>query len=551
MTLQNFENLVESKILARGKAYFKSGYILSLEYEDDEWVAEVDGSDEYTVSVNISKEGEILSTFCDCPYDWGDYCKHQAAVFYALRDKGILNEKSAMKSAKKENLEEILSKLDKQTLVALIIEYANTYKPMKSEIKFRYAQKADVLKSARQVIRSAVKAVERRGFVEYRDVRSATEGANTVLQMAEDKINSNELLTAVSLAFIVAEEMMELMNNCDDSNGYAGGAVSEAVEKIGDAIIVMPKNYADSKKIFNAVFDHALSGMYDGWTDWRMDLLSTLVPLCSNKANREQMEKYLSVPENSHGSDFIRGYDVRVKQKLQYEIICKFDGDDAANVFVEKNLDNIDFRRMAIISAITSKNYDRAIALCIEGENSNQQYPGIVKDLQTLRYTVYEATNNKPEQKTLALALLLNGEFDYFLKYKSLHSKDEWVTALYDVLEKTEERDRRGIYVEILVHEKHKPRLLAFCKKMPSAIARYHTHLLPEYKQEVGQLFSEHIRHTAARADSRTQYSEVCQLIETCEKACPGATDSLCAEIIEKNARRPAFMDEMRKIGKH
>ncbi|MCL2576836.1 MAG: SWIM zinc finger family protein [Defluviitaleaceae bacterium] len=156
MNLNNFESHVDSKILARGREYFNFGHIVSLEHNGDEWVAEVDGSDEYTVSVNISDAFEIIDTYCDCPYDWGDYCKHQIAVFFALREKGaeLVIENKSKKSDKKETLENILSKLDKQTLISLIIEYAETYKPMKKEIQFRYAQKDDILKSARQLIRS-------------------------------------------------------------------------------------------------------------------------------------------------------------------------------------------------------------------------------------------------------------------------------------------------------------------------------------------------------------------------------------------------------------
>ncbi|MFC0162568.1 MULTISPECIES: SWIM zinc finger family protein [Bacillus] len=37
--------------------------------------------------MSIDGDNEIVVSFCDCPYDRGDYCKHQAAAFYALRQK--------------------------------------------------------------------------------------------------------------------------------------------------------------------------------------------------------------------------------------------------------------------------------------------------------------------------------------------------------------------------------------------------------------------------------------------------------------------------------
>ena len=91
MNVNDFETYLDEEILARGLAYYQSGNVVSLEYdEDDGWIADVEGSDDYTVTVSLSDKGEILDTECDCPYDWGEYCKHQAAVFYALqRDESL------------------------------------------------------------------------------------------------------------------------------------------------------------------------------------------------------------------------------------------------------------------------------------------------------------------------------------------------------------------------------------------------------------------------------------------------------------------------------
>ena len=552
MNIQNFEKHIERKILARGKDYYFSQYIASLEYDGEEWVAEVEGSDDYTVTVSLSNNGDIIDTYCDCPYDMGNYCKHQVAVFFALQEKGlqrIASEKSK-KTSNSERLDDVLAKLDKQTLISMIIEYAKTYKQIKSDIQLRYGKKPDIAKHARDVIRGSIKSVMHRGYVEYRDVNAATDGADTVIQMIEDKINSGEYLTAIALGIIVVEEMMELLNCCDDSNGHVGGAISAAISEIQSAISSMPENHKDNKKIFDTIIDHAFDSMYNGWTDWRSELLSALVPLCYCNESRLQLESHLITSDNLKASGWSRNYDLRQKQSLQLEIISRFDGDEAAQRYIESNMDNNDFRRTVIKSAIENGQYEKAIKLCIEGENANSEYAGIVKDFRQLQYAAYEAANNQPEQRILALTLLLDGDFDYFLKYKSLHSSVEWITAFYDMLEKIEELNPWGVYVKILVHEKHKPRLLDYCNKTSGAIVNHYTHLLPEYKHEVGQLFVDHIRRLATGADNRSRYHEVCNLIKTCDKVCPGVTSEVCDEIISKHAKRPAFMDEMRQIGK-
>ena len=100
------------------------------------------------------------------------------------------------------------------------------------------------------------------------------------------------------------------------------------------------------------------------------------------------------------------------------------------------------------------------------------------------------------------------------------------------------------------MHEKHKPRLLKYCQKSVESIVKYHKILLPEYEREVVEIFLKLIRTLAARASSRGAYSEVCGVIQLCDKSCPDSTAEVCAEILQQYARRPAFMDEMRKISK-
>ncbi len=71
------------KIVGRGREYYRNGHITSLELLDDgSFEAEVEGSDDdYNVSVEVNpKTNKIVRCFCDCPYDYGDVCKHIAAA---------------------------------------------------------------------------------------------------------------------------------------------------------------------------------------------------------------------------------------------------------------------------------------------------------------------------------------------------------------------------------------------------------------------------------------------------------------------------------------
>jgi len=86
MKLKSFESDVERKIVERGLDYYRSGDVKKLEkVGENEFSAVVFGSEKYSLYVKINGDA-IVEHECDCPYDWGNVCKHEVAVFYAIRN---------------------------------------------------------------------------------------------------------------------------------------------------------------------------------------------------------------------------------------------------------------------------------------------------------------------------------------------------------------------------------------------------------------------------------------------------------------------------------
>ena len=102
--IDNFEHEVESVIVQRGRRYFRSGAVTECTEEDGEVRAEVQGSENYRVRMEIDDDGTIGSHRCSCPYDYGEYCKHEVAVMYYLRD-------MRKKAAHKAEVEDIVADL--------------------------------------------------------------------------------------------------------------------------------------------------------------------------------------------------------------------------------------------------------------------------------------------------------------------------------------------------------------------------------------------------------------------------------------------------------
>jgi uncharacterized Zn finger protein len=94
--LATFEEYIpERKILYRGLDYFQNDYISSREDNGlGNFSFSVEGTEMYTVLVQLNEEQQIISCSCDCPYDQGNLCKHEIACFFFLQEKLSKDKKS-------------------------------------------------------------------------------------------------------------------------------------------------------------------------------------------------------------------------------------------------------------------------------------------------------------------------------------------------------------------------------------------------------------------------------------------------------------------------
>ena len=82
------------QILARGKKYFEEGHVTCIRKSGNTYRAVVIGTEDYAVEIDIV-DGVVDYMECDCPYavEWGENCKHMAAVLCALEtDTPVKNE---------------------------------------------------------------------------------------------------------------------------------------------------------------------------------------------------------------------------------------------------------------------------------------------------------------------------------------------------------------------------------------------------------------------------------------------------------------------------
>lgn len=132
LTLTNFKQQIDPKILERGRAYWHSGNIVDIWCDEDElrWEAEVEGSYQYHVSIEQMTAGHLICS-CNCPYDMGPHCKHIAAVLFHIEEELPPNfevkiqQKAQRWQQRCDQLKQRLEKMPPAQLVASLVDLAS------------------------------------------------------------------------------------------------------------------------------------------------------------------------------------------------------------------------------------------------------------------------------------------------------------------------------------------------------------------------------------------------------------------------------------------
>lgn len=313
LSLTNFDQQLATALLKRGLEYYKKGAVRELEQNDKGvWQAFVDGTESYEVEVELKKQ-DITAHRCDCPVS-DTICKHQVAVFYALRDEsnetetvGVApkkrgrkpiraNEPVAAKAPKKpkDSFEEILNKLSEAELREFIKQYARKNKDIKANLTLRFADRLEGAGKAhyQKVLKEAARVhSDRHGFIDYRNARQYARHIDTVLDRAATLLGEQNYPGVYDIAQAVLEEVAKAIGQMDDSDGGAGGALAQAL-----MLIEQVYRQTDSVELKHQVFDYlmkeSLEDRYHG-PGFNGIILDRLAELCDYPEQESAYEQLL------------------------------------------------------------------------------------------------------------------------------------------------------------------------------------------------------------------------------------------------------------------
>ncbi|MBF0459951.1 MAG: SWIM zinc finger family protein [Magnetococcales bacterium] len=227
LTLDTLRHLADARSFVRGDAYFSEGRVRSLLEEGGILTANVSGTREYRVRLEV-EEGE-LGYSCTCPVgDEGDFCKHCVAVGLAwLASEQGTEKKSSGKKDKAvvspQDVRAYLAGLDKTELVEMVMAQTREDDRLYKSLLLRAAKtrkKGVDLDIWRQAIDDAVYVND---FVNYREASDYAQGIDEVIDSIEELLQGGHAAGVIDLTEYALAEVEKAIEQVDDSDGSVGG----------------------------------------------------------------------------------------------------------------------------------------------------------------------------------------------------------------------------------------------------------------------------------------------------------------------------------------
>ncbi len=554
--IQRFLNDVDSKIYRRGLDYYRSGMVECVDWDGSYATAEVCGSEEnpYLVEIGFSDDGEIEDWSCDCPYEWGPVCKHVVAALLALREKapGETPKKPAMNAAKRKAVvEQLVGRAEKEWLAALILEHCQEDKRFQCRVLLELGDSGE-LEFAKELVQETIRANTRRGYIDMDGCDNICTDLDGILDKARLRIQRGQWESALEISQFVLLTGMKLADEADSRSGSLGWTVHAAMETVTLALSSLVESREDRAKWVRRLLETAQDPVFEGWTDWRYELLRRTAVL-ADEQNEDAFYETLANLSDRRWESFQDGprYDEQDKQ-IRYYVIRHAHGAEEGRAYLERNLEVDEFRLILAKEYMEEGNYAAAEALCRERlakeeQSRSRQLPG---RWDLLLYEIYQAWGNREKQIRQSRALALMGAEGFYQITKGLLAEDgRWQETYPEFLAELKAARPAYEYMEILKLEGEIPLLMEQVRLNPESAFRYGAVLAPQYREEVCKLCTAVIRKEAEQAGSRREYQALCSLIRSlAELGGQAVAKTVVAELRQKHPRRRALMDELGRV---
>ncbi len=556
--LQEFEQLIDEKILKRGLSYFNGGVITDCEETSPgKYVATISGSEDYKVRLHL-QEDVIIEHDCNCPFVMGPVCKHVVAVIFYMRN-GILElDQQLSKAPKRKNIKssakqvkELLNVVSHDELKEFVHQNSKKDKKFKNYFlsSFGHLNQSNSKEYFQNQINSILEsAAGRDGWISWSDMKYVVKATAPILDNAEQYLVNKKFESVFYISTAMLEEMTEALQFGDDSNGDIGYFIDSAFRLLLELIEEGLPNILKSE-----IFEYCISSfnnkLFDGW-DWHLGMIEIACDLIEIDNDVDVVLKCL---DNVKG-DYLK----QQAQSLKLDLLRRYRSKEEVEVFINKNISNHSIRSKEIEIAFENKNYERVVSLSIDGISSDKEdKPGLVKIWYNWLLKVAQAKKDNPKIIEYARFLFIDNfhpKQDYYQILKDTVEVENWHPFLEKIITEITPKGN-WTYTELIrsiyINEEWWDRLFFMLRDNISLknIEQNEKYLSNNFTPELIEMYSERIISYLDRHLGRKNYQNACMYLRRMKNL--GGHDKV-KELIEllkeKYPRRLALLDELKRV---
>lgn len=532
MTILNFEKSINKTILERGQSYFTNRAVSSIEETDPGcWVATVEGSEPYEVSVVIKKQ-TITEWDCTCPYVDGPVCKHTVAVLYTIADE--LKKTPASGKKKKaatptkdirKTVEQILEKASKEEVAKFIVGRFRNDRTLKSAFLTYFADllEGDSSSKYTALVESILQPAMGKGLhygLDYAAEKRIEKALIQLVKRAEDILAKNDISESLTIAKALLETVASAAYKAGYYAGFLGDTLNRTVALIQTIIDKAPPLLQDD--LFEYIIQQAGNQEHVNIHLTVYKLLEIALDSTTDSHREKQLFDTFDKLEaewNKYkpNSGAILSL---ISMKLQY-----FEARGRKEEFwalVEKNKHHPNFRERLIVEAIRTNDLVTAKALCHEGIKieKGSTYPATEEAWKELLLVIAVTENSLPDIRKLAEDRFFHthGTMRYYQLIKTTYSADEWPSASQKIIDRIRAEDTGRKYgywdnelANIFAEEEDADSLIALLEKHHSNlqfISNYAPYVSDTHPDIILALYEKGIA-TYAQQLGRTAYENL------------------------------------------
>jgi hypothetical protein len=557
MKLQSLKQYVSDTIYQRGKEYYEDDLIENVEHEcPDKWSCEIEGSDIYDVEVELNGD-EIINWNCDCPYDYGDMCKHVVAFLLYINENRNEHPITIEISEKTTDTtsSELLNNMNEKEMLKFMREYAKKNPEFNRELEKHFLKDTgDYKKEVDDCFKIRNRDLSYNRYDYSNEEEVIANRINELMNKKRIFVKNGQYENAVKTALYAMREIGNCYEEYTDYDGDLASACYNTAEFLSEIIEGNELDTDLSSYITQELGKMLKNDVYDNYSLADIDKLLMMVSLKSSDSQSaiKLLDEALEAEPDSFRTDSL------VLSKV--ELLNDSGKKDEAIQVIMQYLYLPKIRKIRLKGLLDAKLYDKALQLIDEGIKlaEAKDHSGTISDWKDEKLNIYTLTNDTQNIISTAEDLFEKGRdsMKYYHILKQTVSKEDWSDYLQNTLLKKEEKRIKSILPQIYIEETNWDKLMEWAEKNCSLdgfspISAYNKYLKERYPERMLEFYRYRIIWYAEHKIGRNYYQIVAKIL-TEMQTFPngkGLVETLLADFRQKYAKRPAMMEELRKLG--